>query len=76
MLVLHNKTESHKIHERNNIKRRERKKGEKQFIHQNDLFAQYRTERSPDITGDLKMVLLYWYTMGIGDSALPPFSMT
>ena len=25
------------------------------FFHQNDLFAQYRIERSPDITGDLKM---------------------
>ena len=33
------------------------KKGEKHFIHffhQNDLFAQYRIERSPVITGDLK----------------------
>ena len=30
------------------------KKGEKGIFHQNDLFAQYRIERAPVITGDLK----------------------
>ena len=55
MSVLHNKTESQKKDTKE--KDAKEKKGEKQFIHsfhQNDLFAQYRTERSPDITGDLK----------------------
>ncbi len=47
----------------------EEKKEEKQFIfhfifHQNDLFAQYRTERSPVNTGDLKIRKKIFFWLG------------
>ena len=57
MSVLHKKTR------KKEKKDTKEKKGEKQFIHsfhQNDLFAQYRTERSPVNTGDLKIVSFFF----------------